>query len=120
MTRATISDFVIKVRESGNVLPNQLKRCGPVRQIFSPALEVKLTKYFRTRSLMSHSLAPLETRKIAFKFAVQPPPVHQIGKKLKLPLAIGSLPLLKEIRHYQSALKNKQAKATQVDSKKQS
>lgn len=65
---------------------------------------------------MSHGLAPLKSRKIAFNFAVQPPPVHQIWKKkLKLPLAIGSLRLLKEIRPYQSALKNKQAKAAQVD-----
>jgi hypothetical protein len=78
VTRATISDFVTKVRERGNVLPNHLKRCGPMRQINSPALEVKLTKYFRTRSLMSHGLAPLKNRKIAFNFAVQPPPVHQI------------------------------------------
>lgn len=78
LARATVSDYVTKVRASGNVALNQLKRCSPVRQIFSPALELQLAEYLKTCSLMSHGLTPLETRKLAFNFAfadsVQVPP----------------------------------------------
>lgn len=70
LARATVSDYVTKVRASRSVVPNQLKRCCPVRQIFSSALEIELTEYLKKCSLMSHGLTPLETRKPAVNFAV--------------------------------------------------
>ncbi len=66
LARSTVFDYVRKVQESGNVVPNQLKRSCPVQQMFSPSLEIDLAEYLKKCSLMSHGLTPLETRKLAF------------------------------------------------------
>ena len=70
LKRSTLGDYVSKVRANGGVIPTQLKRCQHHRQVFYPAKEQELAAYLKTCSSMSHGLTPLETRKLAYSFAV--------------------------------------------------
>ena len=68
LAKTTFGDYVRKVRVSGNVVPNRLKRCQHNRQVVSAALEK--ADYLKKCSLISHGLTPLATLKLAYSFAV--------------------------------------------------
>ena len=70
LKKSTLGDYVKKVKENNDVVPNRLKRNQHNRQILTALLEIELVAYLLTCSMMSHGLTPLQTRKLAFTFAL--------------------------------------------------
>ena len=68
--RSTVGDYVKKVKNSGGVVPMRLKRFQHARQILTTHMESELASYLTHCSLMNHGLTPLETRQLAFSFAI--------------------------------------------------
>ena len=70
LSKSTVGNYVSKIRATGSVIPEQLKRSTFYQQIFSQKQEHELAEYLKRCSLMSHGLTPLTTRKLAYSFAV--------------------------------------------------
>ena len=68
--RSTLGDYVKKVKNNGDVVPSILKSVQHSRQILSKNLENELASYLMKCSLMSHGLTPMQTRHLAYLFAV--------------------------------------------------